>query len=756
MTGSTHSDPRFLLRQLRHIMLEALDPQERLNRIVSAIATNLNCSVCSLYILRADMMLELYASQGLNAQAVHRTTLRFGEGLVGKIAAEATPLNLPDAPTHPSFLYRPETGEERYHAFLGVPVLRAGRMLGVLIVQDTSCRVYLEDDVETLQTSAMVIAEMLLAEDLKKISSSGAELDLSRPEHLSGLVLSEGIGLGHCVLHEPRLVVTELIAEDITVELQRLDEALSALRLTLDKLLSKPDMLHQGEHRDVLEAYRMFAYDSGWIHRIRDAIQNGLTAEAAVERVQSKMRAHMLRQTDPYLQERLHDLDDLGNRLIRQLMGYTSPPKLQEIPKDTIIVARNMGAAELLDYDAASLRGVALEEGTPPSHVTIVAKALGIPLIGQVTNLLAKIEAGDPLIVDAERGEVHLRPLPDMIEVYAEKLRFRARRQACYRALRSVPACSKDGVPIELKLNAGLLIDLPSLEESGASGIGLFRTELQFMVASSLPRLEEQKNFYRQIIEHAGGKPVTFRSLDIGGDKILPYIRSVQEENPAMGWRAIRFSLDRPALLRIQTRALLHACAEQELRLIFPMITDLSEIRQSRALVEKEIAHFQRHGHALPRRILLGAMIEVPALLFQLEAVMKEVDFVSVGSNDLYQFFNAADRSNIRVAQRFDPLSPPFLRALKLIVDTATSTQTPVTLCGELAGDPLGAIALFALGYRSVSMPASSIGPVKAALLKVNLQQLHQALIPHLMPGQETKNLRSFLKDFAKMHQIPL
>lgn len=753
---SSLAGPRVLLRRLREVMAEPINAQERLDKIVRLIAANVVAEVCSVYILRADGILELYATEGLNKDAVHQTALRVGEGLVGLIASDARPLNLPNAQAHPAFAYRPETGEESYNSFLGVPILRAGRTLGVLVVQNMAHRTYFEDEVEALQTTAMVIAEMVAAGELEAIAQQGTTIDLVRPLHLKGVPLSDGVGLGHVVLHEPRVVITNLIAEDADAEKERLDGAVQRLRLSLDHMLANGDFSQHGEHREVLEAYRMFAYDRGWVRKIEEAIRNGLTAEAAVEKVQSDTRARMLRQTDPYLRERLHDLDDLALRLIRELMGRGHGASEEELPQDAIIVARNMGAAELLDYDRDRVRGLILEEGGPTSHVTIVARALGIPTIGQVEDIVSLAETRDAVIVDGEVGQVFLRPAPDVEQAFADKVRFRAKRQAQYKRLRDKPTVTLDGTDVTLQLNAGLLVDLPSMNDAGAAGVGLFRTELQFMVASSFPRMKEQQTLYSKVLDEAGDKPVTFRSLDIGGDKVLPYMRLAQEENPAMGWRAIRFGLDRPGLLRTQIRALLHAGANRSMRIMFPMIADVDEFRRAKDYVERELKHLRQHGHPTPEELKLGVMVEVPGLLWQLEELYQEVDFVSVGSNDLFQFFNAVDRGNTLVADRFDTLHPGFLRALKHIVDVGDRMDVPVTLCGELAGQPLSAMALLGLGYRSLSMSPSAIGPVKAMLRSLDLTKFKEAFLPKLETGHTPENMRQYLADFAAEHDIPV
>jgi phosphotransferase system enzyme I (PtsP) len=723
---------------------------------VVLIAANMVAEVCSVYVLRVDGTLELYATEGLKREAVHETVLKADEGLVGLVASEANPINLSDAQAHPAFSFRPETGEEIYHSFLGVPVLRAGNTLGVLVVQNRARRTYTEEEEEALQTTAMVLAEMIASGELSSIARPGAEPVARHSLNVSGSALSDGIALGHVVLHEPRVVITNVIADDVPKELKRLDAAIATFRADLDRLLEHGDVADGGEHREVLEAYRMFGYDQGWLHKMREAVMTGLTAEAGVERVQSDTRARMLRASDPYLRDRLHDLDDLANRLMRVLMGQDHAPSREQLPENAILIARSMGPAALLDYDRKRLRGLVLEEGGPTSHVSIVARALGIPTVGEIDNATGLVEPGDAVIVDGTSGIVHLRPPADIETAYAERVKLRARRQAQYRALRDLPCITKDGHKFALMINAGLTIDLPHLDDTGATGIGLFRTELQFMVADTLPRTGEQLGLYRAVLDAAGKRPVTFRTLDIGGDKVLPYMRNVEEENPALGWRAIRLGLDRPGLLRSQVRALLRAAGGRELRLMFPMIAMVEEFDKAKTLVEIELTHLRRHGHALPERVHIGTMLEVPSLLFQLDELLARVDFLSVGSNDLMQFLYAADRGNKRVSDRFDPLSAPVLRALKDIADKARKHGKPVALCGELASQPIGALALAILGYRALSLSPSAVGPVKALLLELDCRKGETAILPLLEQPVGSVSIRHKLEGFAAAEGLQL
>ncbi|MGE4373688.1 MAG: phosphoenolpyruvate--protein phosphotransferase [Xanthobacter sp.] len=748
--------PRVLLRRLREVMAEPVNAQDRLDKIVVLIAANMVAEVCSVYVLRVDSTLELYATEGLKADAVHRTVLQVEEGLVGHVAREAQPLALSDAQNHPEFSYRPETGEEIYNSFLGVPILRAGNTLGVLVVQNTARRTYTDEEIEALQTTSMVLAEMIASGELTALAPPGAEPAVRRPLHLEGVALADGLGLGHVVLHEPRVTVTNVIADDVPKETARLDAAIHKLRHSIDLLLEEDGLSKAGEHREILEAYRMFAHDRGWIQKMREAVLSGLTAEGAVERVQSDTRARMMRASDPYLRERLHDLDDLANRLLRVLTGRGRGVGREELPENAIIVARNMSPAALLDYDRTRLRGLVLEEGGTTSHVTIVARALGIGAVGQVENVTGLADSGDAVIVDGQAGEVHLRPPGDVEIAYAEKVRFRARRQAQYAALKVRPCVTRDGEKIDLLLNAGLLVDLPHLEETGAAGIGLFRTELQFMIASAFPRISEQLKLYRAVLDAADKRPVTFRTLDIGGDKVLPYMRTVEEENPALGWRAIRLGLDRPGLLRSQVRALLRAAAGRQLRLMFPMVAEVGEFDSARAIVERELTHLRRHGHGIPEHVYVGAMLEVPSLLLQLDELLPRVDFLSVGSNDLVQFLFAADRSNVRVADRFDALSAPALRAFRMVADAGARYGKPITLCGELASRPLEAVALAALGYRALSVSPASLGPVKATLLNVDVAAAREVLLPLLDDHSGKVNIREALRAFAREQELSL
>lgn len=742
---------RAIMRGLRQIMSEDAPDQNKLDKIVRQIANVMVADVCSIYLKRQDGSLELFATEGLNPSAVHKTRLKRGEGLAGRCAELGVTVNEPEASSHPAFSYRPETGEEVYHSLLAVPIERSGQILGVLVVQNRTTKEYSDEDVEVLQSTAMVIAENLIS---GAVSGAGAiEVSRSQPVVIEGERLSDGIALGHVVLHEPRIVVTQLMSDNPSIEIERLNGAIDKLVAHIDDMFEHEHLAHAGEHREVLEAYRMFAHDKGWHRRMREAVEGGLTAEAAVERVQNAMRTRMLRQHDQYWRERQRDLDDLSDRLLRVLAGrITSADEPSSLPPDAILVARTMGPAELLDYDRTRLRGLVVEDGSAQSHVAIVAKALGIAALGQATGVVERVNAGDAAIVDAVTGEVHLRPSGEVIAAYSDKVRFRARKQKRYMALRDRPAVTKDGVRISLMMNAGLLVDMPHLAECGADGVGLYRTELQFMLSDSFPRLDKQTQLYKSVLNEAAGKPIVFRTLDVGGDKVLAYLRQPKEENPAMGWRAIRMALDRPEIFRIQVRAMMKAAAGQELRVMIPMVTEAAEMKPIRALVEKEVWFLKKHGYALPTKLLIGAMLEVPSLLFELDEFLPEVDFISVGSNDLMQFLFAADRTNGRVASRFDVLSPAPLRALRSLAKAAKKHKVPLNVCGEMAGSPLEAMTLIGLGLRSLSMAPASVGPVKAMILSLDVGKATDK-VENLIKTSST-DIRAELIEFADNNGI--
>ncbi|HEY4078093.1 MAG TPA: phosphoenolpyruvate--protein phosphotransferase [Rhizomicrobium sp.] len=750
---SAGGGPRLLLRRLREIMAEQTSAQMRLDKLVTVIASNMVAEVCSIYLRRAGKVLELFATEGLNRTAVHNTRLKEGEGLVGMVSETAEAVNLSDAPADPHFSYRPETGEDPFKAFLGVPIVRGGQVFGVLTVQNKAERNYAEEEVEALQTVAMVLAEVVAQGGFFNVAElDEPELRIDRPRKFVGDGLSEGVAVGRVALHEPRVRVERMIADNPVAELRRLEDAIASLRESVDEMLASSELDLTGEGREVIEAYRLFAYDQGWRQRMRDAVRTGLTAEAAVERVQDETRLRVQRLGDPILRERAHDFDDLARRLLRHLTGEVAGDRL--LPQNAVLIARGMGPAELLDYGRDKLVALVLEEAASTSHVAIVARSMGLPMVASLEGIADNARGGDQIAVDGEMGEVHLRPASEIVKAFEEKRALRVQAQARFAAVRDLPAVTRDGVAIKLMMNAGLEFDMPHLDQSGADGVGLFRTELQFMIGETMPRLSDQAAFYKKILDAAGDKPVVFRTLDLGGDKVLPYARWEREENPALGWRAIRIALDRPALLRYQVRALLNASAGRTLRILLPMVSDVDEFNRARALIDRELERARLLNLVRPTQVLVGAMLEVPALAFMLPQLMRSADFVSIGSNDLLSLAFAVDRTNPRVSKRYDNLNPASLTLIRLIVQSAAENSGDLSLCGEMAGRPLDAMALLGLGIRTLSMQPGQIGPIKMMIRSLHLGEV-SAFVDRLC-GRTDHSLRTRLSAFAAERGIVL
>ena len=745
---------RRLLARLRDVMAGSGSAQDRLDKIVMTIAHEMAADVCSCYVMRAGEVLELFATIGLNPDAVHKTRMRVGEGLIGDVAAHSRPIALANAPSHPNFAYRPETGEDPFNGFLAAPILRGGRVRGVLAIQHKDRRDYDEQEVETLQTIAMIVAELIVAGELVDSRELSMVTDLVLlPSRVEGTSLNRGVGMGVAVLHRPLLTIRQMVADDPETELARLKEAVESMHSAIDQMLIAVGQA-DSEHAEIMQTYRMVAADRGWLNRIREAIRSGLTAEAAVQRVQDDNSARMAQVADPYIRDRLLDLNDITNRLLQHLAGKPAVATGGTLPDEFVLVARNLGPAELLDYDRRRLRALVLEEGSAYSHVAIVARALDIPVVGQAADILRRVEPLDFLIVDGDNGQVFVRPADDIQAVFAASLAARQRRQAEYAKLRDLPAVTQDGQDVKLMLNCGLLIDLPHLKTTGADGVGLYRTEIPFMVRPSYPDVATQFENYSKVLEEAGDKPVNFRTLDVGGDKTLPYFPELGEENPALGWRAIRIGLDRPSMLRKQLRAMLMAGAGRDVRIMFPMIATVSEFIQARRILDLEVARLRDSGQPGPRDLKVGVMMEVPALLFQLDALLPLVDFMSVGSNDMLQYLFASDRGNPMLNNRYDLLSPAMLRVLKMLVEKCGEAGVTLSLCGEMASKPLDAMALLGVGMRYLSMSAPAFFEVKGMLRSLHVGDLaaYMDQLYHL----PVRSLRPYLRAYAADHGVLL
>jgi phosphotransferase system enzyme I (PtsP) len=746
---------REILTGLHEVMAKRGSVQGKLDRVVDLIAEAMSSDVCSIYLLR-DNVLELFATHGLRKEAVHVTRLRMGEGLVGTIAGEGRILNLAEAAEHAAFAYRPETGEERFHSFAGVPIVRLESPIGVLAVQHAEPRGYEDVEIEALQTVAMVLSEMIAAARLVDGARRG-RLRSAGPLRLSGLKLVTGMAKGQAVFHEPQVVVEHTVAEDIEAERERVYAAFRKMREQIDNMAREAEFGTVGEHQEILETYRMFAYDEGWSRRINEAIDSGLTAEAAIERVQQRTRARMQEIDDPLLQERMHDLEDLSNRLLRIVSGRIGTAAQTGLAHDAVLIARNLGPAEILEYDRRRLKAVLLEEGSLTSHMTIVARAIGVPVIGRLHDIRHSVEEGEPILVDGDNGSIIIRPNRQLLSGFEHRMALSQKRRAEFAAGRALPAQTLDGVNVSVMVNAGLAEDAAALGMSGADGIGLFRTEFQFLVSATLPGRDRQLKLYTKVLEAAGDRPVVFRTVDIGGDKALPYLSDdaqEQAENPAMGWRALRLSLDRSTLMRAQARALIEASGGKVLRIMFPMISEPWEYEEARSLFEEQVDWARKAHRRLPARIEFGAMVEVPSLAEMLDELLPRVDFISIGTNDLTQFLFAADRSDPRLAQRYDWLSPAILRFLKRILDAARDANVPARICGEMAGRPLEAMALIGIGADSFSITPAGVGPVKAMVRSLDASAIRTRLDQLL--ARPPRDVRKALTDWARRHSVTI
>lgn len=752
--SSNPSTARNILTGLRQIMASQSNTQAKLNQVVDTIGETVSSEVCSIYLLR-DGVLELFATRGLNQEAVHVTKLAYGEGLTGYIAKNVETLNLDEAASHPDFQYRPETGEEKFHSFAGVPIIRNQQAVGALCAQHIDPRRYSEEEIEAFETAAMVLAELIANAALidEHIGETPVVKDDSA-NRLTGLQLVRGKASGHAVFHQPRVKIEHTVAEDIEAERHRVYSAFDKMRHQIDQMASQAEFGVGGEHEEVLQTYKMFAYDEGWSRRINESIDSGLTAEAAIERVQQHTRMRMRQIDDQLLAERMHDLEDLANRLLRIVSGQMGTAATTGIKKDAILIARNLGPAELLEYDRRRLKGVVLEEGSLTAHVTIIARAMSIPILGQVKNIRQIVREDDFLLLNVDENALFVRPTQSTQNAFDTQIELSDRKRAVYAELRDKEPITKDGSRITLNINAGLRDDMAMLNLTGADGIGLFRTEFQFLVAATMPVRSAQYKFYRDVLDSAGDKPVIFRTVDIGGDKPLPYFKAseIKEENPAMGWRALRVGLERDALMKVQARALIEAAAGKKLNVMFPFIAEPWEFDKAKDVFEKQVKYLKSRKKQLPLSIRYGAMLEIPALAECLDIMAPRLDFLSIGTNDLTQFLFAADRSNPKLAERFDWLSPAILRFLQRVSRNAKELDIELSVCGEMGGRPLEALVLLGLGIERLSITPASVGPVKAMVRSIDLAKTRLFLEKTL--SDPSVDLRKAVQNWANENSI--
>lgn len=742
-----------ILRELRTISEATQTIPDKMHKIVAMIAQQMEADAASCYVVVDDNYLELFASYGLNKEAVHKVSLRIGEGLNGEVVKTGRSLTVADVWTHPSFSYKPGLGEEPYKAYVGVPLIRYNRAIGVISLQKKEIYEYSRAELEVLETVAMVLTDLISSEEMIDYKN---ELIKSRgqtsKEKYKGLSLSKGYGIGSAVVHRRRQTVTKIFAEDKEKELQRLERAHAEMNTDLDEKFNSTK-LGIGEHVDILDTYRMFAKDKGWYKKIADNVGSGLTAEAAVERAYEDMWNRLSGTNDSYMRERLHDLRDVADRLIGYLSGDKAVEKVAE-QDNIIVVAQVMGPADLMDYDYNKIRGLVIEDGTPTMHVAIVAKALGIPVVSKINGIYNQIKNGELLALDGNDGYVYIRPTEQVQEKFKTRIREKEQLAAKLAALKKLPSKTLDGTRINMYLNVGLAFDLDYIETTNCDGIGLYRTEIPFMASDVMPDVERQISYYKELMDRAGNKKVVFRSLDVGSDKLLPYWSNSGEENPAIGWRSIRITLDRRAILRKQMRAFLRATEGKELNVMFPMVSNYMEFAEAKETLLIELEKEKRRGNPTPKKVNIGLMIEVPSVIFQLDSILKVADFISIGTNDLAQFIFACDRGNPRLTERYDVLSAPFLKVMQEIITRASDAGVLCSVCGEMAGNPIEAMALIGLGYRNLSMSGSSFGRVKSMVRSLNIDEIEDYVKILLKSNQRT--LRPQLISYANDHGIEI
>ncbi len=753
MKSSAVSQAMDILRQLRQIMAKKNDVPFKLEQIIAMIVqqTKADAGVC--FLLVDDTYLELFASSGYHEDINHKVSLRMGEGLVGTVAQSKCSLAVSEARKHPAFSLQAQTGEEAYTSFIGVPLIRWNKAIGVIGFQNKNTRDYSSLDKEILETVAMVLSEIVSSDEMAAYKEKiDKERGLSKREKYKGLSLSKGYGMGCAIVHRRRQAVTKLFADNKTKELKKLQKAHQQMNADLDEKFTSTK-IGIGEHVDILDAYRMFAKDKGWYQKIADNVASGLTAEAAAERAYEDMWNRLSGTNDAYLKERLHDLRDITDRLLGYLSGDNKLPSSVD-SNDLIVVATTMGPADLMDYDYKKIRGLIIEDGTPTMHVAIVAKALGIPVVAKIKGIFNEIKTGELVAIDGNEGYIYIKPSPQIQDKIRTKIIEKEKLQAKLAELKKLPSKTKDGTKINLHINVGLTFDLDYIETTNCEGIGLYRTEIPFMSSEQMPDVEQQMRYYKELLDRSGKKKVIFRSLDVGSDKLLPYWSNSGEENPAIGWRSIRITLDRRAILRKQMRAFLRAAIDKELYVMFPMIANYAEFIEAKETLMLELEKEKRRGNPIPKKVHVGLMIEVPSILFQLDDVLKQADFISVGTNDLAQFIFASDRGNPRLSNRYDVLSAPFLKVMQEIVTKANQAGVYCSVCGEMAGNPIEALALIGLGYRNLSMSGSAFGKIKSMIRSLNIVDIEDYIKILLKSNQKT--LRPQLISYANDHGIEI
>ncbi|HMS44613.1 MAG TPA: phosphoenolpyruvate--protein phosphotransferase [Alphaproteobacteria bacterium] len=717
---------------------------ERLTEAFKLIVTTLSVSACYLYIPRPGGVTKLVDGYASNNSSLFKQQYFFQDSDIVGIAATTQ---------MPQIQHRSSSVEwpwDNYETVLAVPIICNTITEAVIVLLCDQQRFYTDDDTLLIQLAGVMVISLS-----EPGIDAGQNLDgetVALPGKLVGIGLSPGLAIGQIYFQRKQNIKTYKSEQNALVETERLWRAVGGLRNSIERFFVVDGLNRIGEHQDVLEVYRSIINDQAWLKRIVQAIQSGLSAEEAIVKVCDDIKLRI--QPDPqHIQDIILDIDHVAARLMELLQPTQAETIPDSIGDSSILVAHTLSAVELLESNYRQIKGIILEQANPNSHVVVIARALRIPLL-VISSATQNFKAGDTVILDADHHLVLLRPNDKLLQSVLVSLKHRYGNSMIASSVQAARSLiSKDGIPIELSMNAGLLLDMPALHSSGASGIGLFRTEFTFMTQDALPTVSQQINIYRQVLGEAKGKPVVFRTLDVGGDKLLPYWQKQPEANPAMGWRAIRMTLDRPVLLRSQLKALITAADGYDLYVMFPMVGLVREYLEAKELLLQELNLYrQRYAKPGPKNIQIGVMLEAPMLAFQLQHLLPDLNFLSIGSNDLWQFLSASDRSNPLIADRYDILSPGFINFLKPIIAACNHANIKLSLCGEMAANPVDALTLLAIGFRHLSMTPSAISVVRRVIEQISLRSV-QELVERLLQQNHT-SLRPFLRDYIHDHQV--
>lgn len=740
-----------VLEDIGAILSSSHDLQQSLESIVRVVGERMDTEVCSLYIHEPSAnRLTLWATEGLNKASIGKVHMSFDEGLTGLVLQRLEPVMVVDAMAHPRYKYFPETGEERYHSFLGVPVVERKKPLGVLIVQTLRRRRFGGDELRLMKAIASqvasIIVQLRLSESLENKEKERNEYrqrmisaiqqlrayekrqdvdqqareERPRAARLVAVPAAPGFGIGRAHVLRPLVTfdqIGELRSDNPGAEWERFQEALRCSLAEVDGLKSRMSDRVPEVDSSLFETHRMMLEDKSFLEKIRTFIDDGFAAETALQFTVDEYVGAFGRMSDRYLRERATDVRDIGHRLLRNLLGVEE--QTRELPDGGILVAEELTLSDLAAIEPQRLSGIALATGGATSHATILAKSFEIPTVVGVDSLLESVEENDLLIIDGNSGAVYVRPSKDVLAEYERLDREYRAFNLELESLHDLPAETVDGHRVALEANIGLMGDLGFAHRHGAEGVGLYRTEFPFLTYRDFPDEEEQLRLYRKVIAALGAKPITLRTLDLGADKYPSYLRLGKEENPFLGWRSIRISLELPDLFKVQLRAILRASVHGKVRLLLPMISSLEEVWRAKELLEEAKRELRQAGIGFDENMPVGTMVEVPSAVLQADELAREVDFLSLGTNDLIQYLLAVDRNNRKVAPLYEPLHPAVLRAIAATVRAAKKAEKPLGICGEMAADPVCALVLIGLGIDQLSMGSFFIPSIKRLVRSV-------------------------------------